>query len=134
MAFVTMITWGIFFSFIRIPVSEIGWYWPAYFSIALFPLILLVMKVRKIKLQKVNKKNILLPLIISTVILSAGDFSYNFAISKGLTSIVVPIAGANPVLFILLAFIFFKDKVTKQQIAGIVTTLVGIVLLSVFSV
>ena len=134
LAFITMITWGIFFAFIRIPVNQIGWFWPAYFSIAVFPFILLIMKVRKIKLQNKIKKNILLPLIISTVILSAGDFSYNFAISQGLTSIVVPIAGANPVLFIILAFIFFKDKITKQQVAGIMLTLVGIMALSFFSV
>ena len=74
------------------------------------------------------------PLLTQVVLLTGGGFSLNFALEKGLTSIVVPIAGAYPALFVLLAFLVFKDPITRQQIAGIITTLVGIVLLSVFSV
>lgn len=134
LAFITMITWGIYFAFIKIPVNQIGWFWPAYFSIIVFPFILLIMRMRKIKLQKIDQKSILLPLIVSVIILAAGDFSYNFAVSQGLISVVAPIAGANPALFAPLAYFIFKDKITKQQVLGIATTLVGIVLLSVFSV
>ena len=36
-------------------------------------------------------------------------------------------------LFIVLAFLFFKDPIKKQQILGIIVTLFGIVLLSLFS-
>ena len=72
-------------------------------------------------------------MVVSTTLVRIAEFSYNAGIGKGLVSIVAPIAGANPILFIILAFIFFKDKITRQQILGIITTLIGIVLLSVLS-
>lgn len=133
-AIMTMITWGIYFAFVKILVAKIGWFWPNYIALWLFPLVYLYMKIKKIALEKPTKKGVFLPLIISTVLVRIAEFSYNFAISKGLVVIVAPIVGANPTLFVILAFLVFKDPITKQQILGIITTLVGIVLLSIFSV
>lgn len=132
-AFIAMICWGIYFTFIKIPVQQIGWFWPNYISFLLFPLVYLVAKVRKTKINQPNYKNAFLPLLLTVLLTGIAEFSFNFAISKGLTAIVAPIAGSYPTLFVVLAFLFFKDKITKQQIVGIITTLVGIVLLSIFS-
>ena len=129
-----MFSWGIYFALIKIPISRIGWFWPNYFSFLIFPLIYFYMKVKRIELQKPTTNGILIALIASTILVRIAELSFNFGISKGLVSIVAPIAGANPTLFVVLAFLFFKDPITKQQILGIVTTLVGIVLLSIFSV
>src|SRR4030042_3155096 len=30
---VAMVLWGIYYTFIRIPVREVGWFWPSYFAI-----------------------------------------------------------------------------------------------------
>lgn len=133
LAIATMIGWGIYFTFIKIPVRQIGWFWPEYISFALFPLIYLVMRIRKIELKKPTYAKALLPLIMAAVILRIGDFSFNFAISKGLTAIVAPIAGSYPTLFVVLAFLVFKDPIKKQQIFGIILTVTGIVLLSFLS-
>lgn len=62
------------------------------------------------------------------------EMTFNVGISKGYTSIVAPIAGANPVLFVILATFVFKDPITKQQAAGVILTLLGVILLSIFSV
>jgi drug/metabolite transporter (DMT)-like permease len=129
LAIATMISWGVYFTFIKIPVSKIGWFWPEYISFALFPLIYLVMRIRRIELKKPTYEKALLPLILSAIILRSGDFSFNFAISKGLTAIVAPIAGSYPTLFVVLAFLIFKDPIKKQQIFGIILTVVGIVFL-----
>ena len=134
LAFVPMIAWGTWIALIKIPVQQIGWFWPNYLTFLLFPLLFLFIKVRKIKLELPTVNNAFIPLVISMVMVRAAEFSYNIGISKGLVSVVAPIAGANPILFIILAFIFFKDKITTQQILGIITTLIGIVLLSVLSV
>jgi len=133
-AVVAMICWGVYFTFIKIPVDKIGWFWPNYFSFLLFPLIFIYMRIKGIKLEKPTKNNAFFLIVISTVLVRVAEFSYNFAISKGLVAIVAPIAGANLTLFAVLAFLFFKDPIKKQQILGIVTTLVGIVLLSIFSI
>lgn len=134
LAFVAMVTWGIYFTFIKIPVQQIGWFWPNYISFTLFPLIFLYTKVRKIKLVPPTDKRGMLAVLAAVLLTGAAEFSFNFAISKGLTSVVAPIAGSNPTLFVILAFFVFKDPISRQQIAGIFSTLIGIVLLSFFSV
>lgn len=131
---ITMISWGIAFTFIKIPVSAIGWFWPNYFVFLSSPLLLAYMKVRGIKFVDPRKSGVLIILLLSIILVRIAEFSYNLGISKGLVVVVAPIAGANPTLFIVLAFLIFKDPITRQQIAGIITTLIGIVLLSVFSV
>src|SRR3989338_3694007 len=133
-AILVMIAWGIFYTFIKIPISKIGWFWPSYIAGATFPVLYGYIKLKKIKLQSPVHQGAFWPLLTQVVLLTGGGFSLNFALEKGFTSIVVPIAGAYPALFVLLAFLVFKDPITRQQIAGIITTLVGIVLLSVFSV
>lgn len=134
LALMPMLAWGIYFTFIKIPVSRVGWFWPNYINFFLFPLIYLYIRFRKLKLEAPIKNNVLIPLIISTILVRIGELSYNLAISRGLVTIVAPIAGANPTLFVILAFLFFKDPISKQQVLGIITTLIGIVALSIFSV
>jgi drug/metabolite transporter (DMT)-like permease len=46
----------------------------------------------------------------------------------------VPIAGSYPILFVLLSAVFFKAPVARQQVAGMVITLGGVVALSVVAV
>jgi len=133
-ALLAMLTWGAYFAFIKIPVAKIGWFWPNYFTFFLFPLILIYIKFKRVKLEAPNKNNAFIPLFVSTILVRAAELTYNLGISKGLVTVVAPIAGANQTLFVVLAFLVFKDRITKQQIAGIITTLIGIVLLSVFSV
>lgn len=97
------------------------------------PVILLIMKYEKIKLEFPTTKNTLVPLVGLTLIGSLANFSYNVGVSKGFTSIVAPIAGSYPTLFVVLAFIVFKVKLTKQQLFGIVVSILGIVMLSILS-
>jgi len=133
-AIITMLSWGIYLAFIKIPVEKIGWFWPNYLTFLLFPLILIYVKAKGLRIEKPTENKAFIPLILSTILVRVAELSYNFAISKSLVSVVAPIAGANITLFIVLAFLIFKDPITKQQILGIITTLIGIVLLSVFSV
>lgn len=134
LALVAMVCYGVYFAFIKIIVREIGWFWPNYITFLLFPLIYLYIKLQGIVLQKPNYKNALMPIIICTLLLRFGDFSFNIGISKGMTAVVAPISGAFPTLFALLSFFVFKDPIKKQQILGIIVTLVGIVLLSALSI
>lgn len=134
LALISMLTWGVYFAFIKIPVREIGWFWPFYISFMLFPILYIFMRIRSIPLSKPTVNNVFIPLVVSTFIVRVAEFSFSLGISRGFTSIVAPIAGGAPALFVVLAFFIFKDPISRQQIAGIVTTLIGIVLLSVFSV
>lgn len=133
-AFITMILGGIYLTFIKIPIKEIGWFWPMYFSLAMFPVTYLIIKIRKIRLSLNDLKDNLFTITATSILLNGAALSYNLAISLGQVAIVAPIAGSYPTLFVMLAFFIFKDPITRQQIVGIVTTLIGIVALSFLSV
>lgn len=134
LALAAMLLWGVYWTFIKIPILKIGWFWPSVIAASTFPILLPIMKIRKIKLVSPSQNHALFPLITNAVLLGGSALTFNFAISKGLISVVAPIAGSYPTLFVALAFFIFKDPITKQQIVGIITTLVGIVLLSINSV
>lgn len=127
-ALCAMITWGIYFTFVKLLMKEIGWFWPNYISILLFPLIYFAMKIKRMKLVMPNR-NVLFSVAVSSLLIRGGDFSMNIAASMGLTSVVAPIAGAYPVIFTLLAFMVFKEQLKRLQLIGIVVTLIGIVTL-----
>ena len=127
LALLTMLVWGATMTLIKIPVREIGWYWPTLIILSLFPLYLLYMRLTNSKLQSLSKSKVVGAVILSVILIRIAEFSYSIGISKGMVSVVAPIAGANPTLFVLLAFFVFKDRLTKQQILGIVLTLLGIV-------
>lgn len=133
-AFIAMLTFGIYWTFIKIPIKNFGWYWPSMISLMSFPVVLVFMKLKSIKLEKPSYNNAFLPLVANAILLGIGLFSFNHAIEKGLTAVVAPIAGSYPTLFAVLAFLIFRDPITRQQILGIITTLAGIVLLLIFSV
>ncbi|TAN34296.1 EamA family transporter, partial [Patescibacteria group bacterium] len=129
-AFIAMFAWGVYFTFIKIPVRQIGWFWPTYLSSITFLLILLFAKVKNIKINKPNLNNALFPLFLAVLLAGLANFSFNFGVGQGLTAIVAPIAGSYPVLFVILTRFIFKEPLSRQQVGGIITALLGIVLLS----
>lgn len=132
-ALTAFIIWGIYFTFVKIPIKNIGWFWPAYLSWWGFPLVFVFMKLKKIKLLFPKSKNQIWLMLTNALLLTAALFAFNFALANGLTAVVAPIASSYPVLFAVLAYFVFKDRLSKQQIVGVVITLLGIVTLSFFS-
>lgn len=129
-ALVALVGWGIFFAFVRIPAEKIGWFWAEYplYFISL-PLIF-SKKIRNAIPHVLRTRSILLSIMIFAILVTVADFSYNFAILSGFTSVVAPITGCTPVVFCTLAAFIFRDKLTKQQKLGIFSSLLGIVLVS----
>lgn len=129
-ALAAMIGWGIYFAFIRIPVQQVGWFWPAYMSALSLPLLFLYMKFRNIPLVIIKDRQSIGWTFLNALAINGAAFAYNLTILSGQISVVAPIAGSYPVLFVILSRFIFKDKITKQQLAGIIITLLGIVYLS----
>lgn len=134
LALAAMFLWGIYFTFIKIPIREIGWFWPSFISGVSSVVLLSTLGFKGMKLIRPSTGKTLFYLILTIATVKTAELSFNYAISQGLTSVVAPIAGSYPTLFVLLAFLIFKDPITRQQIAGIIATLIGIVLLSYFSI
>jgi drug/metabolite transporter (DMT)-like permease len=130
LATVTMLLWGVYFTFIKIPVNEVGWFWPTYLSALSFPFVVLFAKFRKSKMPNPNYDKCLLPFLLMVLITGIAEFSYNSAIDTGMTAVVAPIAGSYPVLLAILAYFIFRDPITRQQKIGIAISLLGIVSLS----
>ena len=134
-AIITALLWGIYWTFIKIPVEQIGWAWPNLLTMSGLPLVYLVTKIKKVKIYKNDFWENKYILILNSACLGVGSIALNYAIKLGgNVSIITPIAGSYPVLFVILSFFIFKDKISKPQIIGVITTLCGIVLLSFLSV
>lgn len=127
---------SIYFTFLRVFADVYGWFWPNYISFASFPLALLIAKKMfsyKDKVRVIKSKPVLFATLMSALLLRSGDIALNVGIANGFSSIVAPLAGAAPTLFVVMSALIYKDPVTKQQKYGIGITLLGIVLLSFFS-
>lgn len=123
------VAWGIQFVFIDMLVEEFGWFIPM-FLIKIISLLFLIVYI------SAKKESVPFPrqagaLVIAIAALEVAAFlSYGFAISTQNTAITAPLISAAPTVTVILAFIFFKEKIELNQKIGMVAALSGIVLLS----
>jgi drug/metabolite transporter (DMT)-like permease len=132
-ALIAMVGWALYFTFIKIPVKESGFFWPTYITDIVGPLGYLVIGAKKIKMPAVSLQSGFPAVLLCSILLTIGTYAFNFAVGQGLSSVVASITGAYPALFALIAYYVFKDPITRQQKFGMVATLVGIVFLAYFS-
>ncbi len=134
LALIAMTLFSLYFTFMRIPSHQYGWFLPNYISFSLFPLIFILFKYKKVKLVKPKSNKIFAATFLSALLLRGGDIALNYGLANGYSSIVAPIGGASPILFVTLSSIIFKDKMSKQQFVGIAIVLLGILLLSLSNI
>lgn len=128
LSLISFVVWGIYFTFNKILMNSMGWFWPNYIPILLFPVIGVYMKWKKMPIS-LPKFGIALPLFLNALALRSGDFAYNMGASLGLTATVAPLGGAYPTLFAVLSHFIFHDPLNRKQIIGIVIALTGLVAL-----
>lgn len=128
LALVSFLFWGIYFTFNKVLMARMGWFWPNYIPILLFPFIGAYMKLRHMKVA-LPQKGTAIPLVLNAVALRGGDFAFNIGASLGLTATIAPFGGAYPTLFAILSYLVFRDPLNRKQIVGILIALCGIVAL-----
>lgn len=133
LALISMVVWGIYFTFNKILMQSMGWFWPNYIPMLLFPLIALYMKWKNIPFV-FPARDVRAPLFLNALALRGGDFAFNIGASMGLTATVAPLGGAYPTLFAILSYFVFRDPINKKQLAGIVLALTGLVALGFVAV
>ena len=134
-ALIATTIFSIYFTFFRIFSNQYGWFLPNFISFLTLPLALILAKKiikEKSKIKPLNNKIIIGALVLSSVLIRSGDIALNLGISKGFASIVSPIAGSAPLVFVIASALVFKDKISKQQIVGLIVSLSGILGLSFF--
>ena len=126
-ALAACILWGIYYAFIKLPVSNYGWFLPAYITWLTFPLGILFMRIKQIPLIKSPTLKLLVFQIFNAIMIMLGIFAFNYAIALSSVPIVIGISSGYPLLFVILAAIVFKDKIDKQQMLGLIMGLIGII-------
>jgi uncharacterized membrane protein len=131
LALIAIFLFAIFFTFSRILIAAYGWFLPTFIAVACFPLILLFAKKQKEKFIVPKQLNVLFACLMVGLLIRAGDYAFNYGISiPNASGLIAPIANAAPILFVISSYLIFKDKLTRQQILGIIITLIGIILLT----
>lgn len=127
LALIAMVFLSTFFTFSRILIRAYDWFLPSFIATACFPVIYLFIRIRKEKFTIPKEPKMIIATFMVGLLIRAGDFSLNWGLSlPDASSIVAPIAGVAPILFVISSYFIFKDEVSKQQVLGIITTLVGI--------
>lgn len=129
-AIYSMTSFGIFFTAVKVFAPTLSWFWPIYLSFLWIPVMYMYMRRIKIYPSFRDMKRALFPLAGSMLFLRGGDFAFNIGLQQGLAATVAPIGGAYPTLSVLLAYLVFREKITRRQTVGILCALLGIVALS----
>jgi drug/metabolite transporter (DMT)-like permease len=132
-AFAAALLFGLFFALVRIPVERVGWFLPAYLGNVIgVPLYVLIA-------HRFGERDVLrlpqLPVPIATIAFMqiGATMLYAYALTKGETAVIAPIAGSYPAVFVVLAYIVFRERIRPIQYLGVLATVAGIIGLSLLS-
>jgi transporter family protein len=120
---------GVFWNISEVISEEIGWLLTTLFvkfGIILFLLLFSFLIKRELDLTKATTQTKCMVVLMG--IIEAGAVTIvNYGLTIGDAILITPIASALSIVTITLAIIFLKDKVTKLQGLGIITTIAGII-------
>ena len=130
-AFFVMIGWGIFYTFLTILVDEWSWFFTA-LLVRIFLLLFLIFYLLFLKqpFSFKPKSNIIFLILGIGIFEVIATLSYNIGIERELTAIVAPISATFPLITIILAGIFLKERLILNQYFGIAFVISGLVLLA----
>jgi drug/metabolite transporter (DMT)-like permease len=132
-AFAAALLFGLFFALVRIPVERVGYFLPAYSgNIIGVPLYLFLAR-RFGERGVLRRPHHIVPIALLAFAQIGATILYAYALTKGKTAVVAPIAGSYPAVFVILAYLVLRERIRGVQYVGVVTTVVGIVGLSVLS-
>jgi len=120
---------GVFWNISDIISIEIGWLLTTLlvkFGIILFLLLFSFLIKRKLDLTEAATKTKGAVVLMGIIEVGAVAF-VNYGLTIGDAILITPIASALSIVTITLAIIFLKEKVTKLQVLGIITTIAGII-------
>jgi drug/metabolite transporter (DMT)-like permease len=132
-SFASALLFGLFFALVRIPIERVGWFLPAYGGNLIgIPLYVLIAR-RFGEKDVLRRPHHIVPIAVIAGVQIGATMLYAYALTKGETAIVAPIAGSYPAVFVVLAYVFLRERIRRIQYLGVVATVVGIVGLSVLS-
>jgi drug/metabolite transporter (DMT)-like permease len=129
---IAMLGWGIGFFLIVNPSKNLGWFL-SMFIIRLFITIMLILYlIFKRQSLKINfQRSFLLLILLAGFLTVVADFGYSFGVHSEYASIVAPVSASYPLVTIILAKIFLREKLAPNQTFGIVSVIAGLILISI---
>lgn len=129
-ALLAMITFALFFFLLKIPIEIFG-VLLVVLGVRLFTSIL---SVPFLVVKKINISNIklfaLLAILGVGLLDTFGFLAYSFSMNYAPVSIVAPIGSSVPIVSVILGVLVLKEKLNTRQKIGIITTIAGLLLLS----
>jgi len=128
---IAMFGWG-FGNFLLTPVSQsLGWFWVVVLT-RIFMIIFLIFYMLIIKKSfKINVQDSSFPLLLLMSLIDVAAYClYCIGVSEEYTAIIAPIVASSPLVAVILARIFLKERIRGSQTAGIIVILLGLILIS----
>ena len=130
--FVTMLLWGATPLLEKTGLKEVEPLTGVLIRSVTVTVILLVIFLAKGKMQELTKVSLKNYSLFAASGLMAGLFAmwtYYYVLKTGMTSKIVPIAAAYPLITAFMSMTVLGEQVTIQRLIGIVVTIVGIILI-----
>jgi uncharacterized membrane protein len=125
-AILTLVCWGLFYSFIGILSKDMGWIWPAALTTIGSTIIMFLYMLKRgsgFEFPIKSSKMLGAWIILGT----AAIILYSLGAKNGYISIVGPLVAAAPFISLILARIFLKERLNTNQLIGIAILLIGII-------
>lgn len=110
----------------NVEVHTYNFYYPLTYILSLAVFWIFDKKGRKI--EKIDFKQFRFT-ILGISLMTLGLLSFNFALSKGIASIITTISSGYAAITILLSYLFLKESINKKQLFSIALILIGIILI-----
>jgi drug/metabolite transporter (DMT)-like permease len=129
-ALVGVFGWGLYFVLFGVLVDGLGWFFPLFLiKTSTVAYLATYFKARKLSFSVPRKALVLVALI--GVFETMASLAYGLGITFQYTAIIAPIIAGVPMVTVLLARIFFREKVEFNQGIGIMVIIAGLVLLAI---
>lgn len=128
-AVIAAMAFGTDFVLIDLLVAEIGWFLPILLIGTVTAFFLLIFS-KAVKKDISFPKNVLIFVALVGILDTVAYLSYSTGVTSEFAAIVAPIGAASPAVSIILARIFFREKLHFNQKLGVVSVLAGLILLS----
>ena len=129
LALAVMLGWGVFYTFVKLPIAAAGWYWPTLIVEVVGFLPVLWFARKEIRGAFSRRTNLKLALGTGFLV-GGGTLIYDIALQAGGSAMTAAIAGSFPALTVVVIAIVFKEKLRRVQVLGVVLTLIAIVALA----
>lgn len=130
-ASISFFAWGFSYFLLTPIVRNYGWVITTDLDFFFIVLFLLIWGIIARERFFTSEKTVFLPILSDGILTVIGYLAYSFGLLYSFVSIVTPVSTIFPVVTIILARIFFKEKLVWNQVLGIAGVIGGLILLGI---